>query len=312
MGKLTTEEFIRRSLIVHRDQYCYNKTNYISQKNKVIITCPIHGDFMVLPNNHLKNRGCKKCGIIKRAKTYHDRNAPLFITKAMAIHGDTYDYSKSVYVNYATPLIIGCKVHGYFNQSPQYHLAGQGCGLCKGTHIGMGRNKGARNRFIDKSKKLHNNKYDYSKTIYSTAGELAIIICPQHGAFSQTPNKHLQGHGCPNCNYSKGETNIKFLLNAQNIYFKTEHTFPDCKILGRMRFDFFIPLLNMLIEYHGQQHFVPSDWFGGLPAFMNLKRNDEYKKRWAIENGYIFKEYTHRDSWSFIENDIIKTIKSLK
>lgn len=54
--------------------------------------------------------------------------------------------------------------------------------------------------FIQKSKVVHDDKYDYNKTVYKTAKDPVCIICKKHGEFYQTPNSHLQGHGCPKCN----------------------------------------------------------------------------------------------------------------
>lgn len=61
--KLTTEEFIYRSKIVHGDKYNYDKTKYIDSIRKVIVTCPKHGDFECLPHVHLKGCDCPKCAL---------------------------------------------------------------------------------------------------------------------------------------------------------------------------------------------------------------------------------------------------------
>lgn len=59
--RLTTEDFIIRASKIHNNYYNYNKTEVNGNKNKVIITCPKHDDFLQSPNSHLKGRGCKKC-----------------------------------------------------------------------------------------------------------------------------------------------------------------------------------------------------------------------------------------------------------
>lgn len=53
--------------------------------------------------------------------------------------------------------------------------------------------------FIFKAKKVHCNKYDYSKVEYANAKTKVCIICPVHGEFWQTPNNHLRNRGCPEC-----------------------------------------------------------------------------------------------------------------
>ena len=55
------------------------------------------------------------------------------------------------------------------------------------------------NDFIEKAKKVHIDKYDYSKVEYINSQTKVCIICPKHGEFWQKPNGHLQGRGCPIC-----------------------------------------------------------------------------------------------------------------
>ena len=53
--------------------------------------------------------------------------------------------------------------------------------------------------FIEEAKTIHGNKYDYSKVEYRDAKTKVCIVCPEHGEFWQTPDKHLRGSGCPSC-----------------------------------------------------------------------------------------------------------------
>ena len=53
--------------------------------------------------------------------------------------------------------------------------------------------------FIERANKIHNYKYDYSKTVYTKSKENVVIICPKHGEFWQTPDNHLHNHGCKLC-----------------------------------------------------------------------------------------------------------------
>ena len=59
--KHTTQSFIARAKEVHGNKYNYDKVDYQGYYTKVIITCPIHGDFLQTPGNHLEGRGCKEC-----------------------------------------------------------------------------------------------------------------------------------------------------------------------------------------------------------------------------------------------------------
>lgn len=53
--------------------------------------------------------------------------------------------------------------------------------------------------FIEKAKKLHNDRYDYSQTVYVNSRAKIIVICPEHGPFEQRASSHLAGCGCPEC-----------------------------------------------------------------------------------------------------------------
>jgi hypothetical protein len=118
---VTTKEFIEKSKLIHGDKYDYSKVDYKYSNKDVIIICKIHGDFLQIPNTHLNNHGCSKCAGIAKSNTTE------FIENAKLIHGDKYEYFKVDYKNNITKVIITCKVHGDFLQTPKSHLKGHGC-----------------------------------------------------------------------------------------------------------------------------------------------------------------------------------------
>ena len=133
-NRLTLEEFIEKANEVHGiGRYDYSKVEYIDYHTDVIIICPKHGDFPQIPNNHLIGKGCRFCANEKLA---NERRKPLekFIAESNEVHGEgTYDYSKVIYVNYDTDVIIICPIHGDFPQTPYNHLRGQGCPKCNSS-----------------------------------------------------------------------------------------------------------------------------------------------------------------------------------
>jgi len=206
--RLTTEEFIKRSNIIHSNKYNYSKTNYINARTKVCIICPEHGEFYVLPNSHLQGYGCKKCADALKSSSTEE-----FIKKAKEKHGDAYDYDKVNYVNARTKVIITCKKCGNsFLQKPNSHLNGCGCPYCNGTkHLST-------EEFIEKSKAIHGNKYDYSKTKYVSENSKIKIICPKHGEFYQRPYDHMVGCGCDKCGGTKKLTTEEFIKKAKEVH----------------------------------------------------------------------------------------------
>ena len=127
--------------------------------------------------------------LIKRILYMKKITTEEFINRARKVHGNKYDYSKVEYINNKTKVCIVCPEHGEFWQTPNAHLQGQGCYKCF-RHVYDNKS------FICESRKIHGNKYDYSKVEYKSLHNKVCIICPEHGEFWQTPNAHIQGQGC--------------------------------------------------------------------------------------------------------------------
>lgn len=175
---LTTEEFIKRARKIHGDKYNYSKVEYKDTYKHVCIICPEHGEFWQKPVAHLRGRGCPECGKPKNKTTEE------FVDQAKKLYSDKYSYSKTVYVNNHTNVIVTCPVHGDFSVNPNSFLSGNYCALCK-----------QQERFIKKAKEVHGNKYDYSKVVYNNYNTPVCIIDKERGEFWQTPANHLKGHG---------------------------------------------------------------------------------------------------------------------
>ena len=136
-------------------------------------------------------------------------NTADYIKKCEIIHGNFYDYSLTVYKGSHKEVTIICPIHGKFKQSANDHKKGSGCYKCGIEKIKELRKKNT-NHFIEKSRKIHGNLYDYSKVNYKNARTNVTIICPVHGSFKQTPESHYRGNGCLKCSYAKSKiTRIK-------------------------------------------------------------------------------------------------------
>lgn len=151
-----------------------------------------------------------------------------FIEKAKNVHGDKYDYSKVDYVNNKTKICIICPEHGEFYQTPKDHLSGCGCKMCYNKKRGK-TFKLKNGTFIEKAKKIHNNKYFYDKSVYISANNKICITCPEHGEFYQAPHNHLRGQGCPLCgNNKKGgykKSNTKIFIEKSNIKHNNKYNY---------------------------------------------------------------------------------------
>lgn len=211
-----TKEFVRKSKIVHGDKYCYLKAIYDGSKTTVAIICKNHGEFVQSPNKHLSGRGCPKCGRALRAKSL-SKSKEDFIVEANKVHNDKYDYVKFIYANNREKGVVICPDHGRFQQTPSNHLRGSGCPKCA-IEYNIKRKTSSIEEFIEKSSKIHNNKYDYSKAIYRGDGVKAEIICPDHGEFQQSPSNHLQGRGCLKCSGKQKSNTKEFIKKAKMVH----------------------------------------------------------------------------------------------
>lgn len=274
--KLTTEAFVQRASEVHNNKYDYSKTSYgKDNKDKVVIICPIHGKFSQKPNSHLRGCGCIFCSGKYTSSTKD------FINKSREIHGDKYDYSEVKYVSAHTPVTIRCPEHGAYKQKPNTHLNGSGCLKCGFAKTADARRK-TQIEFITDAKDTHGDLYDYSKAIYKGEHSKLEIICKKHGSFWQTPHLHLHRDscGCPKCRLSKGEQKIMAFLDQNQINYITQKSFDGCRNpkTGRLlKFDFYIPHKNILIEYDGNQHFMYGRKLGNYTSTQDDLNGVQYR-----------------------------------
>jgi hypothetical protein len=270
--KLTTFEFIDKSIQIHGDKYDYSETKYNGSRNKITIICKKHGNFTQTAYDHLSGCGCPECNPTKRL------GGDKFIEKSKIIHGNKYDYSNAVYGdNNYIPVEIICKHHGSFTQRPWAHLRGQGCPGCSNNKMLT------QEEFILKCKIKHGDKYDYSLTEYNGRRKYINIICRNHGVFTQLSRLHLDGSGCNKCNNSKLEEYLSNELFKIKEPFEKGKKFKDCRNKKPLPFDFYLPLRNTLIECDGIQHSEIVEHFGGEDRFNYQKNNDDIKTKWCLE-----------------------------
>ncbi len=122
-------EFINNANKKYDKKYDYSKVQYINRMSKVIIICPIHGDFLSTPINHLSRNGCSKCSKLEIRK----RNKIRFIEKSISCHSGKYDYSLVEYISDKKKVKIMCQKHGIFYQQPNTHINGVGCPSCSSS-----------------------------------------------------------------------------------------------------------------------------------------------------------------------------------
>lgn len=130
-GVWTNARFVKEGRLIHGDLYDYSLVKYVNNSTPVKIICKEHGVFEQTSASHLNGKnGCPTCGKIRsainRSKTQKE-----IIQEFIAIYGDIYDYSETIYAGCKTKITIRCKeCNAYFDKWPSNHLIGQGCPRC--------------------------------------------------------------------------------------------------------------------------------------------------------------------------------------
>jgi len=284
-GKDTLDEFITKANKTHHGKYNYSKVVMGKSSEKVEIICPIHGSFFQLRGEHISGYGCRKCGNSEPLTTEE------YIKRCKKTHGDKYDYSKTIYKNLKGHVTVICKIHGEFDTIAGNHANGSGCPKC--TTIGRYANVYGKEKLINGTKEIYDGKVTLDKIAYKNMTSPIKAKCVLHGEFDTTPQLLLRGHGCPKCGGSSGEIAISSVLDKYGIEYKRELrvTIDD----KQYRYDFYIPIINMLLEFHGGQHYIPVKIWGGEHGFKKRQASDKIKEQYAKKNGYTFAVLNHLD-----------------
>ena len=273
--------------------------NYINNATKVIIICPIHGEFEQRPGTHLRGAGCPKCKFDKLRKI-RKKDTEQFIIEAKLVHGDRYNYDKTIYTGCQNSIIVTCPKHGDYEINAYRHLIDGNCPYCSGKHN--------LETFIEKANKVHNNYYSYNNSTYISSKDLIKITCPVHGDFEQVASDHLRGAGCPKCYRSHGETKIAKLLSEKNVIYKEQHKVHSNNRIYKI--DFYIEYNNKkyAIEYNGIQHYEPVDYFGGEEKFISQQQRDFELKIYCQNNNIKLFEIKYDSN---IEDELTNIINEI-
>jgi len=282
----TTEQFISEAKEIWGDKYDYSLVDYKGALNKVKI---IYDDFIFeqIPSSHLKSAPEFNFG-----REY-------FIKKAIRKWGDKYDYSLVDYKNCKSKVIIILKETGeLFEQTPTLHLSGSP----ENKII-----KSDTSKFVNKSNKIHNFKYDYSKTKYTLSRNKILITCPKHGDFYQVANSHLRGMGCKRCGdldknriYNKKYSTSDFIDEAKlrwgNRYDYSLVNYVNSKTKVKIIYD------DIIYEQMPMNHLkYPPERFMDQEIFL-IKA----KRKWGDKYDYSLVEYkSTKETIKIIHNGII-------
>lgn len=232
-----------------------------------------------------------------------------FIERAKELYGDKFDYSKTEYITARQKVIITCPEHGDFEILPQHHLEGKSSGGCRKCGIReINRNKRfTKEKFLERVKSIKGLSFE--KTIYKNKRSRVIVTCDIHGDYQTTAEVLLKGHGCPKCKYSFGENIIEALFKRENIIFEQQKTFKGLSYKRLLKFDFYLPEYKTCIEFDGEQHYRPIQYWGGEKGFKELQIKDSLKNVYCQVNNIPLLRVRY-DSQN-IEKEVLDFINTL-
>lgn len=220
-----------------------------------------------------------------------------FIADARKVHENLFDYSKVDYKGAHKKISIICKKHGVFEQSPNMHLAGNGCPLCRYDKVSTS-NSLSKNEFIKKSVSKHGNRYNYSKVKYINTKEKVEIICNVHGSFFQKPELHMRGSGCALCNGGKQRTVDDFIQAARAIH-------GDKYIYSLVNYKDSKTKVSIICKHHKVFHQTPQDHLTGKGCSRCAIENSRIAQRYAKETFLKLAQDKHGDKYDYTKFEYV-------
>ena len=193
----------------------------------------------------MKKRSIKHDNILRKRRTKED-----FIEESKKLHGDKFDYELVEYKNLMTKVKIKCKNNHIFEQPPKSHLYGDGCPICS-NRSGL-----SLEEFINRSRKIHGEKYDYSLVEYKNVSTKVKIICPEHGSFEQVADSHMRGIQCKKCGIKdrkeKRKLKLTDFIERSNIIHHNKYNY------NLVEYENYITKVKIICPEHGPFEQVPS------------------------------------------------------
>lgn len=214
-----------------------------------------------------------------------------FIEKVKKIHGNKYDYSEVNYIRSCIKVKIKCKTcNKTFWQTPNNHLMGQGCPICKLHNLKYSQQKSF-NDFVEDARKFHGDSYEYFIDTYDGSKHKMKILCKKcNKYFYQSPDKHLIGHGCPVCNTLEShkkqlKSTEKFIEEAKYIHGE-DYDYSQVKYLGRSKS---IKIkCNQCGEIFEMQPYIHLRGSGCKKCHNTISKGEKKITKWLKKNNFLY------------------------
>lgn len=251
----TKESFVEKAKSIHGDKYSYDLVDYKNIRTKVVITCPIHGNFEQTPKSHMNGQGCPICGKLKANSLFdnqyrknHRKTAEEFQSELKEKFGDKYTLL-SEFKGMREPIRVFCNAidengvpHGEILTRADYLLSGHGCEKCgrkKFRDTIKQRQKKPKKprikkvnprivsfeKFEERLKNIAGDKLSVSREDFKNMNTRMKVVCNECGhVFYRTPTfLTLNKQSCPECNkkrlsVERTKTTKEFIRQASEIH----------------------------------------------------------------------------------------------
>lgn len=266
--KLTTEE-VREYV----ESFGYTLIGeYVTSKVKIQVQCPYgHEPYYVSWGNFKTGKRCPKCKFEKLSETFRrDEN---YIENYIKSYG--YEWLDGEYINGKNPLVLLCDKGHEYSTTFDIFRNGFRCPHCYGN---------AKLTYEKVREIINNEGFELLSDEYINSQTKLKLKCQFGHEFEMNWNHFQQGERCPYCDVTSGIYSIINILNSHNILYELEYKFDDCKNIKALPFDIYIPLLNIAIEFDGEQHYVDGAFGKDTLNLMNIKYRDNIKDEYCKNN----------------------------
>ena len=302
----TNEEVVERLRELYGDDYDYTQVDYKNNRTPITLRCKKHDVVLSrILQNLLKGWGCPACNkeqgktwanVVEKTYDPSRRSerwtTERFIAESKAWHGEGFfDYSQCHYVNKDTPVtliriadgaVVKVRPYDHLRHDADYGIA---------QRYYQGTTDKEKIHFLVRrlEENIENPIYVPMQKI-ERSNKRFKCICPLHGEFYMSLHRIYSGNCCPECDgggESVGERNVRRYLQSKGIKFEQEYRIEDKKYFDTFaRVDFYLPDLNTMIEFQGEQHYKIANKAitHGSRKWQSQKKRDNHLRRYAADH----------------------------
>lgn len=273
----THEEFVAEVKALVGDEYAVVGEYEGSEIKLTMLHNSCHTAYETTPSNFKRGRRCPTCyGNKYRDTDVFKSEVHNLVEHEYVVLGDYVSNKTCIKLRHATCGTV-------YNVAPIDFLRGRRCPKCRDR-------RKHHSEFLREVYSLVGEEYRVVGEYKNAATKVKIRHANCGGLYETSPHAFLRGRRCPRCRESRGEIAIRDVLSGEGIMYDAQKMLTDCRDKHMLPFDFAIYNnrgVNILglIEYDGEQHFRPIEFFGGEKSFKATQRRDAIKTKYCADNG---------------------------